>query len=266
MRKSFISLISIISLIFLVGCLNRTDSNQKDHGPNVADSIPADDSSFYVADAEGCEDSLSHEDTITDMHNPSANELEELQTFILEKLKDLKGNPLQQNICGIGLLPNAVEVYMAINTPFWHREFRKYLSDSPYVKFSGPSKPEPISDLVDSVASPYNIKLKPEKPAFSVNSQDVSFILTNESEENIDFGVGYVIGYKGEDGIWYQLPNPEFWIDLGISLQPTGSYTVEASMFPKLNDNKPGVYRLYKQIRFEGEKKKFWLMTEFILK
>lgn len=44
---------------------------------------------------------------------------------------------------------------------------------------------------------------------------------------------------------------------------PTGKEAIKAALNPKLNNN-PGIYRLYKQIRLEGEKKEVWLMTEFI--
>ncbi|MDE7420885.1 MAG: hypothetical protein K2N35_11825 [Muribaculaceae bacterium] len=196
---------------------------------------------------------------------PSEKELKDLQSLILDRLREIKGNPLQPNIYGIGLLPDTVEVYLEINTKYWQNEFRKYISNSPYIKFSGDSKPTPISELVDSVVELDNVKLLPDRHSFSVNSKTASFTLTNESENDISFGEYYLIGYKGNDGLWYRLPNPGMWHDIGIELKPTGKYTFDASLTPLLNNNQPGAYRLYKSIRFEGEKKKVWLMTEFIL-
>lgn len=154
---------------------------------------------------------------------------------------------------------------MAINTPFWRNEFRQEVSNSPYIIFDGPSKPQPISSIVDSVAEFTTIKLQPDSSHFSVKSSFATITLTNDSDKNIDFGVKYIIGFKDTDGLWYQLPQPGFWPDMGITLMPTGKGAIKAALNPKLNNNNPGIYRLYKQIRLEGEKKKVWLMTEFIL-
>ena len=55
------------------------------------------------------------------------------------------------------------------------------------------------------------------------------------------------------------------WHDIGIELKPTGKHTFEAALTRNLNNTQPGVYRLYKSVRLEGEKQKIWLMTEFVL-
>nr|WP_290457124.1 hypothetical protein [uncultured Muribaculum sp.] len=50
-----------------------------------------------------------------------------------------------------------------------------------------------------------------------------------------------------------------------IVIKPTGKYTIKAALNPKLNRNKPGTYRLYKQIQFADKQAPVWLMTEFRL-
>lgn len=265
MKKLNIVVVILLSFVYLTCCNKRADNDRDINRQITEDSIQASDSVQLTSAIEKESDPILKSDTITTHRTPSEKELKDLQSLILERLQEIKGNPLQPNICGIGLLPDAVEVYLEINTKYWQNEFRKSISNSPYIKFSGDSKPTPISELVDSVVELNNVKLLPDKPSFSVNLKSASFTLTNESDTTISFGEYYLIGYKGNDGLWYRLPNPGMWNDIGIELKPTGKYAFEANLTPSLNNNQPGVYRLYKQIRFEGEKQKIWLMTEFIL-
>ncbi|MDE5793160.1 MAG: hypothetical protein K2I08_00385 [Muribaculaceae bacterium] len=262
---NYIEKLVLTALICLGGCNKRSDNHKDMNGPIAEDSIPARDSVQLTSASEQECDSIVKSDTITTYTTPSEKELKDLQSLILDRLQELKGNPLQPNIYGIGLLPDAVEVYLEINTKYWQNEFRKNISNSPYVKFSGDAKPTPISEIVDSIIKPDNITLRPDKPSFPTNSEYATFTITNESEKNINFEEYYVVGYRGKDGKWYRLPNPGMFNDIGIELKPTGKYTFDASLTPLLNNNQPGAYRLYKSIRFEGEKKKVWLMTEFIL-
>lgn len=265
MKKIKIIPCILLTLVYISSCNNRKDNHTVEKETSQVDITHAIDSFPSIEFSEQEYDSILNPDSISKPHPPSELELKELQTLILDRLRQLKGNPLQANIYGIGLLPDAVEVYLEINIIYWQNEFRKNISNSSYVKFSGDSKPTPISEIVDSIIKPSNITLRPDKPSFPANSKFASFTLTNESENNINFGEYYIVGYKGKDGKWYRLPNPGMYNDIGIELKPTGKHTFDASLTPLLNNNQPGVYRLYKSIRFEGEKKKVWLMTEFNL-
>lgn len=263
--RNYIYRLSLLSLIFFNGCNKSADNNRDKMGSMTEDTnLTIDSLPSIEFSTQDC-DSMLNPDSITIAHTPSEKELKELQTLILDRLQHLKGNPLQANIYAVGLLPDAVEVYLEINSIYWQKEFRKYITNSQYVKFRGDSKPTPISEIVDSIINPSNISLLPDNPSFSANSKYASFTLTNDSENNISFGENYIVGYRGEDGKWYRLPHTGMWNDIGIELKPTGKYTFEAALTPLLNNNQPGVYRLYKYIRFEGDKRKKWLMTEFVL-
>lgn len=204
-------------------------------------------------------------DSITSTSKPSAKELEELHNLISNRLDHLENNPLQQNVWGISVLANSVLVSMAINSPYWQTEFRKKISTSPYIEFDGPSKPTPISELVDTIIEQTEIKLQPDSSSFSVNSKFVTFTLSNDSKKNIDFGVKYVIAFRGTDNQWYRLPQPGIWLDMLITLMPTGKHEIKAAMNPLLNNNTAGTYRLYKKIRLDETRDNVWLMTEFQL-
>ena len=117
-------------------------------------------------------DDIAPKDTVNPYPTPSTKELMELQEFISCKLGQLKGDPLQQNVWGISRLPNAVEVLLTINTPYWQNEFKKSISDSPYIIFEGPSKPNKIKieEVIDSIVEYSNIKLYPERPLVTSDS------------------------------------------------------------------------------------------------
>ncbi len=248
-----------LSLICLVGC-NRHSAGTH---VNENETVVADDSRTETDSAEAVVDTAAI--AVAEPRKLSAKELTELQNLISDRLQRLDNNPLQQNVWGCGVLADAVEVSLAINTPYWQAEFKKYISDSPNIMFAGPSTPQPVSERVDSTTELADIRLRPDSASFSIDSDYATFTLENDSRENITFGVDYIVGFRGADKRWYRLPHPGIWNDLGITLLPTGRYSIKAALNPGLNKNRPGTYRLYKQIQYEGEKGRYWLMTEFEL-
>ena len=246
-------------MICLVGC-NRHSAGTH---VNENETVVADDSRTETDTAEAVVDTAAI--AVAEPRKLSAKELTELQNLISDRLQRLDNNPLQQNVWGCGVLADAVEVSLAINTPYWQAEFKKYISDSPNIMFAGPSTPQPVSERVDSTTELADIRLRPDSASFSIDSDYATFTLENDSRENITFGVDYIVGFRGADKRWYRLPHPGIWNDLGITLLPTGRYSIKAALNPGLNKNRPGTYRLYKQIQYEGEKGRYWLMTEFEL-
>lgn len=263
--RTIIVIIWAVALGCLTGCGHSSEKHRTESDSTVMDTAITNGTMYPEVDSVLKVDIQSSNPTQDIPPPPTTRELEKLQDFISHRWEHLDDNPLQENIWGCAVLPDAVMVSMAINTPYWQEEFKKHISDSPYITFDGPSKPKPISELVDSVAILPTIILHPDSPSFPVNSKSATFTLTNNSDRNLDFGVDYIVGYKGSDNLWYRLPQPGFWADMGITLLPTEKYEIKVSLHPGLNKNKPGMYRLYKRIRFDDEKIYFWVMTEFEL-
>lgn len=264
--KNLIYIVCCLPLIGLVSCTYRSDTHKGENDTIAVDTILSNNLSPMVSDTNLEADTFPLDnDTISYASKPTAKELEELQNLISNRLEHLENNPLQQNVWGISVLANSVLVSMAINSAYWQSEFRKNISTSPYIEFDGPSEPTLISELVDTIIEQSEIKLLPDSSSFSINSKFVTFTLSNDSKANIEFGVKYIIGAKGVNNQWYRLPHPGIWQDMGIVLMPSGKYEIKAAMNPRLNNNKAGTYRLYKQIRFDGKKDDVWLMTEFQL-
>ncbi len=264
MRTSNRILAGICILAAFTCCSHHNDNKQGDGDTTIADTAITNAMMPASTDELPECDTLSS-DSSMDEPVPSAKELKELKDRICDRMSQLKGNPVLQNVYGIAVGIDAVEVYMAINTPFWQEEFRKNISASKHIVFNGPDKPDPIVALVNSVAELPAITLQPDHASFPADSEFATFTLSNDSDCNISFGERYIIGYQDASGIWYELPQPGIINDLGIELKPSGKYPIKAALHPKLNHNAPGIYRLYKQIRIDDDKDKVWIMTEFNL-
>lgn len=199
--------------------------------------------------------------------NPlSQKELKCLMDRISSKWQALeKDNPLYQNIYKISLNERAIIVGLLINTPYWQHKFSKELYDAPYIEFVGSSSPTPIKTVVDSVVNIPGIRLNADKRSYHTTSETATFTLSNETDREITFGTFYIVGYQGDDGIWYMLPNDGVWESILLGVDPYGSYSMTAYLHPQLNQLKAGTYRFYKQIAIQGKRAKVWIMTEFHL-
>lgn len=151
----------------------------------------------------------------------------------------MKNSPLKDYVWGISVLDNSVLVSMALNNPYWQSEFRKNISTSPYVEFKGFYKPTLISKLVNTITKQSEIKLQPDSSSFPINSQFVTFTLSNDSKEKIEFGFEYIIGFKDTDNQWYKLPNPDVWQEAVIGLIQVKNMSLRQSCFLDLIKTKP---------------------------
>lgn len=199
--------------------------------------------------------------------NPlSQKELKCLMESISSKWKALeKDNPLYQNIYKISLNERTITVGLLINTSYWQHQFSKELYESPYIEFVGSSSSIPVKTVVDSIVNIPGISLNADKTFYHTTSETATFTLSNETDREITFGTFYIVGYQGDDGIWYMLPNDGVWEDSLLGVDPHGSYSMTVDLHPQLNQLKAGTYRFYKQIAIQGKRAKVWIMTEFQL-
>ena len=191
--------------------------------------------------------------------------LEQLHQQIWDKREALgRDHPLFFNFHGSYATKDSLIVELAINTPDWQSLFRTQISGSPRIAFHGPAKPQRITL---TVRQDEGIRLQPDSAVFPTDAETASFTLCNLSQGVLQFGKRYVVGYQDTDGQWYALPHIGTWEDIGYALRGGGTHTFKAALLPKLNRNRPGTYRLYKEVYWaNGRKDRFWIMTEFRLK
>lgn len=192
--------------------------------------------------------------------------LDQLSEQVWRRRNELgRKNPLYYNCAGSAVEQDAVVIYLAINTPYWQEQFRKQISDSPFIRFEGPDKPENITIQAEADRRKDSIYLLPDYSVYSTETETITFTLYNENEHRVlTFGSQYIVARQADDGQWYRLPYLGIWNDMAYGLAK-GKDTFRVTMNPVLNRNKSGIYRLYKKVSFSDERKSFWLMTEFRL-
>lgn len=263
-------IIHIGILVFMGAVQGCTSPNKETSTPNEKEqklSQSAD--SFYAASVDtlevpSSEAVLSDEDC--ESAPPTERDLCRLSDTISKNFKVLKAdNPLRQNVWGWGVAQDHVDIYVFVNTPYWQKKFRDDVCDSRYLHFDGPKGHEKINIEARTNIEADNISLYPNAGSFPADSEKVSFTLRNDNSRQLQFGVSYVVAYRGEDGNWYDMPTEGIWNDMSIGLNKGDSHRFDVIMRPLLNNNKPGTYRLYKKVRFDGDKDYFWIMSEFRL-
>lgn len=263
-------IIHIGILVFMVavqGCSRPNKETSTLNGKEQKLSQPID--SFYAApvdtlEAPSFESVISEKDC--ELEPPTEQELCRLSDTISKNFEALKAdNPLRQNVWGWGVAQDHVDIYVLVNTPYWQKKFRNDVCDSRYLHFDGPKELEKINIEARTNIEADSISLSPNASSFPADSEKVSFTLRNDNSRLLEFGVSYVVACRGEDGNWYDMPTEGFWNSMGILLYKGGSHSFDVTMRPLLNNNKPGTYRLYKEVRFDGDKDYFWIMSEFRL-
>lgn len=106
------------------------------------------------------------------------------------------------------------------------------------------------------------ITMLTEYPIYSVGTETVSVELTNGNSRDLFFGERYNIVRK-EGNRWILLHDGGAWNDLGYGLVSGGRYQFTARLRPIINDNKPGIYRVIKEIGFSGSSQKWFMGAEF---
>ena len=106
--------------------------------------------------------------------------------------------------------------------------------------------------------------MKTEKLVYPIGTESVNVILTNKnlSQQNLFFGEYYFVARKQGDQ-WIPLYDNCLVDDIGILLKPNGDYQFKAKLYPLFNDNTSGQYRVYKEVKFDGTNKKWYMIAEF---
>lgn len=79
--------------------------------------------------------------------------------------------------------------------------------------------------------------------------------LNNNNSKVLFLGENYMVARK-EDNQWLLLNGNNAWTDIGIEVRQGKKYQFAANLYPLFNDNKPGYYRVYKEIVFYNSKEK----------
>lgn len=92
------------------------------------------------------------------------------------------------------------------------------------------------------------ISMKTDKAFYPIDTKSVSMSLNNNNSKVLFLGEDYMVARK-EDNQWLLLNGNNAWTDIGIEVRQGKNINLQQIFIP-FNDNKPGYYRVYKEIVF----------------
>ena len=104
--------------------------------------------------------------------------------------------------------------------------------------------------------------MKTERPVYPVGTETISVELVNGNSHNLFFGDPYNVVRK-EGNRWILLHDGGAWNDIGHGLAQGGTFHFTARLHPLVNDNKPGIYKVVKRIKFNGSIQEWYMGAEF---
>ena len=123
-----------------------------------------------------------------------------------------------------------------------------------------PTEPLPFTTTSDTM----DISMRTEKPVYPVGTEEIPVKISNNNDQMLFFGLDYGIARKEGDE-WLVLNTSTVWNSVGILIEKGRDYNFKAHMYNLVNDNKPGTYKVYKRIGFDGSRKEWYMSAEFKL-
>lgn len=188
----------------------------------------------------------------------SQKELDSLLTEMRRRLDATMDTALRTNAFGNGRGGHKIRVDLLRNTAEWRERFRREIMDSPALEFDGPDGREVCA--LKGVSEVFGVSLEAEQAVVPVTAHEVRFVLHNGSNDTIGYGSAYDLAYE-QDGQWYYLPTDRLFTLELIEMLPDGQTIFSANLYPEINQNRPGRYRFFKEIKIKGKEE--MLMAEF---
>lgn len=192
-------------------------------------------------------------------------ELMVIRNQLIERRESLKDVPALRNVKGWSIHINNIEIDLIMNTPEKRKEFREQVMDSPAFLFVGTETP--IEDATVGVNDVKGVALRPEYTVYSTDTEQVKFILYNQSGVEVGCGAEHYITYEDEEGVWRRLPINGLVIDILYMVRNGDRTEFIASLYPDVHPNRPGRYRFFYDVTV-GEVpggEDITMMTEFRL-
>lgn len=196
-----------------------------------------------------------------DDKNYSQKKLLAINQELIRRFEIIENESVKRNISGFGVGLNYIEINLIFNTPEKRKEFREKIMNSPAFRFKGPEVP--VIDEEVGVSDTLGISIRSEHPIYPIESEELTFILNNNSGIQIECGAHYHITFEDEKGIWRRLPMNNFFNDIGYIVKDKGQRVLKAPLYPDVYPNSEGRYRYFYKVRAAG--KLILMMAEFRL-
>ena len=157
---------------------------------------------------------------------------------------------------------DTISVGLVNNAMPYQEMFRKRILNYSALDFGKitPTEPLPFTTTSDTM----DISMRTEKPVYPVGTEEIPVKISNNNDRMLFFGLDYGIARKEGDE-WLVLNTSTVWNSVGILIEKGREYNFKAHMYNLVNDNKPGTYKVYKRIGFDGSRKEWYMSAEFKL-
>lgn len=155
---------------------------------------------------------------------------------------------------------DTIEVGLINNAMPYQEMFRRKILNYSALDFGKIELPQPLPFTTTS--DTMGISMKTEKTVYPVGTKEITVIISNNNSRTLFFGVDYGIARKKGDE-WIALNTSTVFNSLGIGVEKGRNYDFKAWMYNLVNDNKPGTYKIYKRIGFDGSRKEWYMSAEF---
>lgn len=162
----------------------------------------------------------------------------------------------------IGANEDTIVVQLINNSPRFQELFKREILSYSAVSHGKIYHPAEFSHIayIDTLG----ISMKTEKAVYPLHTEKVQVTLTNRDTRPIYFD-DLCITTRQEGTRWEMLHDNPLINAVGYSLAPNQSKSFSVPLYPLFNDNKPGKYRIYKEIghSLTDKGKKWYMATEF---
>lgn len=179
----------------------------------------------------------------------------------LDKYRN-REDAISQNFSTWGLRGDTLDMTWSVNSPYMRKLFRqRVLSYSAAVVNNGKETTVKFFNKTTYMDT-LNVVMRTEKSVYPVGTKLVKVTLMNSNEKELSIGTDYYIVRKEKDK-WVFLHGDQIWHLVEIIIKQHGSYTFQAALYPLLNDNHPGIYRVIKHMDFVDSPEKWTMAAEF---
>lgn len=146
------------------------------------------------------------------------------------------------------------------NTPHYQEMLRKRVVS--YSAVSHGKIQQGIPFIQPTSSDTMRITMQTEHSVYPVGTETISVELANGNSKDLFLGERYNVARK-EGNRWILLHDGGAWNDIGYGLGQGDAHLFTARLRPIVNDNKPGTYKVVKEIGFKGSSQKWYMGAEF---
>lgn len=155
---------------------------------------------------------------------------------------------------------DTIFVVLINNAPRFQEMLRREIVNYSAINCGKVRQPAPF--LHSAFLDTLQISMKTEKAVYPIGAKSVKVTLTNNNTQSLFFGKRYTVARK-EGKQWIILNSNSYCDDIGIIMEQGQTHQFTADLYPLFNDNKPGIYRVYKEIEFYDSSEKWYMAAEF---